>query len=160
VNVCWFVSLLLSLVAALFGIFLKQWIRTYIKWAEVTLERDAVALRQHRYIGWEAWNIGLVLTVLPVLLQIAVILFLIGLLVFLWNLNQVVASVMLALGGGFFHHSYRGERRSYLLCTVPVQVTIVNNPCLSELAYLLLPASCPRSRNGDSQDSGACSYEH
>jgi hypothetical protein len=97
VNVCWFVSLLLSLVVALFGIFLKQWMRTYMKWTDVTPDREAVALRHFRYRGLETWRLGTFLALLPTLLQLSVILFLSGLLVFLWNLDQIVARVMTGL---------------------------------------------------------------
>jgi hypothetical protein len=97
VNVCWFVSLLLSLVVALFGIFLKQWMRTYIKWTDITPDREAVALRQFRYRGLETWRLGAILALLPTLLQLSVILFLSGLLLFLWNLDRMVANVMVVL---------------------------------------------------------------
>jgi energy-converting hydrogenase Eha subunit A len=97
VNACWFVSLLLSLVVALFGIFLKQWMRTYMTWTDVTPDRAAVAIRQVRYRGLETWRLGTILTVLPTLLQLSVILFLSGLLVFLWNLDRMVAHVMAVL---------------------------------------------------------------
>jgi hypothetical protein len=35
VNVLWFVSLSLSLFVALFGIFFKQWMRSYMEWTDV-----------------------------------------------------------------------------------------------------------------------------
>jgi hypothetical protein len=97
VNVCWFVSLLLSLFVALFGIFLKQWMRAYMKWTDVTPDRQAVALRQFRYRSLETWRLGAILTLLPTLLQLSVILFLSGLLLFLWNLDRMVANVMAVL---------------------------------------------------------------
>jgi hypothetical protein len=97
VNVCWFVSLLFSLVVALFGIFLKQWMRTYMKWTDVTPDREAVAIRQLRYRGLETWRLGAILTILPTLLQLSVILFLSGLLLFLWHLDKMVAHVMAVL---------------------------------------------------------------
>jgi hypothetical protein len=97
VNVCWFVSLLLSLVVALFGIFLKQWMRAYMKWTDVTPERQAVAIRQFRYRSLEKWHIWAILTLLPTLLQLSVILFLSGLLVFLSSLDQTVAIIMTVL---------------------------------------------------------------
>jgi hypothetical protein len=102
VNMCWFVSLLLSLVVALFGIFLKQWMRTYMKWTDVTPDRDAVALRQFRYRGLKTWHLGAILTLLPTLLQLSVILFLSGLLVFLWNLDRMVADTMIVLSSIVF----------------------------------------------------------
>jgi hypothetical protein len=97
VNVCWFVSLLLSLVVALFGIFLKQWMRSYMKWTDATPDREAVALRQFRHRGLKNWRLEAILTLLPTLLQLSVILFLSGLLVFLWNLDRMVARVMAGL---------------------------------------------------------------
>jgi hypothetical protein len=97
VNVCWFVSLLLSLVVALFGIFLKQWTRSYIKWTDVTPDQEAVALRQFRYRSLETWRIAAILALLPTLLQLSVIVFLSGLLVFLSGLDRTVAIVMIVL---------------------------------------------------------------
>jgi hypothetical protein len=97
VNVCWFVSLLLSLFVALFGIFLKQWMRAYMKWTDHTPDREAVALRQFRYRSLETWRLGAILTLLPTLLQLSVIVFLSGLLVFLSNLDRTVAIVMIVL---------------------------------------------------------------
>jgi hypothetical protein len=97
VNVCWFVSLLLSLVVALFGIFLKQWMRSYIKWTDVTPDQEAVALRHFRYRSLETWRLAAILALLPTLLQLSVIVFLSGLLVFLSSLDRTVAIVMIVL---------------------------------------------------------------
>jgi hypothetical protein len=97
VNVCWFVSLLLSLVVALFGIFLKQWMRSYIKWTDVTPDQEAVVVRQFRYRSLETWRLAAILALLPTLLQLSVIIFLSGLLVFLSSLDRTVAIVMFAL---------------------------------------------------------------
>jgi hypothetical protein len=97
VNVCWFVSLLLSLVVALFGIFLKQWMRSYMKWTDVTPDQEAVAVRQFRYRSLETWRLAAILALLPTLLQLSVIIFLSGLLVFLSGLDRTVAIVMIVL---------------------------------------------------------------
>jgi hypothetical protein len=97
VNVCWFVSLLLSLTVALFGIFLKQWMRTYMKWMDVTPNNEAVSVRHFRFRGLESWHFATTLALLPTLLQLSVILFLSGLLVFLWNLDRTVAHIMAVL---------------------------------------------------------------
>jgi hypothetical protein len=93
VNTFWFLSLILSLVTALLGILLKQWIRTYIKWIEVTPESDAVALRHYRHTYFQSWHMPLMLTMLPVLLQVALVLFLTGMVLFLQPVNNTVATV-------------------------------------------------------------------
>jgi hypothetical protein len=97
VNVLWFISLIISLFVALFGIFLKQWIRTYMKWTEITPERDALAMRHYRRTCIEVWHLESLLNQLPILLEIALILFLCGLLIFLWNVDAVVAQCATAL---------------------------------------------------------------
>jgi hypothetical protein len=94
VNTLWFLSLVLSLTAALFSILLKGWIREYMRWTLITPPRVAVGLRQYRYEGLQRWNLRLVLGVLPALLQLALLLFFCGLLDFLWQLHQRVAAVV------------------------------------------------------------------
>jgi hypothetical protein len=97
VNVCWFVSLVLSLVVALFGIFFKQWMRSYMKWTDVSSYKNAVELRHFRYRTLESWHIETILALLPTLLQIAVLLFLGGLLTFLWGSVPSLTIVMAVL---------------------------------------------------------------
>jgi hypothetical protein len=99
VNVCWFVSLLLSLFVALFGIFFKQWMRSYMKWTDVTPYKDAVGLRHFRYRTLESWHIETILAFLPTLLQIAVVLFLGGLLVFLSGSVPSLTIIMTVFSG-------------------------------------------------------------
>jgi hypothetical protein len=97
VNAFWHTSLVLSLLAALLGIYVKEWARTYMKWTEVTPLRDAVALRQYRREGLTKWKLSMTLTILPGLLQVAVILFLIGLVDFLLTLTPLVMGPVLAV---------------------------------------------------------------
>jgi hypothetical protein len=96
VNVCWFVSLVLSLVVALFGIFFKQWMRSYMTWTDVTPYRDAVAIRHFRYRTLEIWHIETILELLPTLLQLSVVIFLGGLFLFLWGSIPSLTIVMAA----------------------------------------------------------------
>lgn len=58
INVLMFFSLVFSLVAALFGIMTKQWIREYMKWNKpLAAPRENVFVRQIRYEAWESWNV-------------------------------------------------------------------------------------------------------
>jgi hypothetical protein len=86
----------LSLVVALFGIFFKQWVRSYMKWTDVTPYRDAVALRHFRYRTLEIWHIETILELLPTLLQLSVVIFLGGLFLFLWGSIPSLTIVMAA----------------------------------------------------------------
>ena len=75
-NVLWFISLVLSLAAALFGIRAKQWCREYLRWHSVVdSARLNILLRQLRYEAWERWKVGSYISAVPVLLEIALILF-------------------------------------------------------------------------------------
>ncbi len=95
INVLWFLSLLFSLSSALFGIFAKQWIREYLQWNQTTASpRQNVLVRQLRFEAWEDWKVPAGISAIPALLETAVVLFLIGLVVLLWTLDFVVASII------------------------------------------------------------------
>jgi hypothetical protein len=131
VNIYWFLGLVLSLTSALFGFLMKQWLKMYISWIEVSPFQDAVGLRQYRYEGMLRWQLPNVFTALPMLLQVALVLFLIGLVDFLLDLQQEVAVVVSVMIG---------------ICLWAVVVTTVlpsivpNCPFRSPLSHLLLQA--------------------
>lgn len=89
----WFLSLAISLIAALFAILVQQWLSEYPV-RRATSVRQGVRLRQLRFDALHLWGVPDIINFLPVLLQIALVLFLAGLLMFLWSLNDVVARVI------------------------------------------------------------------
>ncbi|PSR85706.1 hypothetical protein PHLCEN_2v5353 [Hermanssonia centrifuga] len=94
-NCLWFLSLILSLSSALFGILAKQWIREYLQWRKVAAApRENVLLRQLRIEAWEDWKVSAGISTIPALLELAVVLFLAGLVVLVWTLDTVVAIVI------------------------------------------------------------------
>ena len=93
INILWFASLVLSLVSASIGILTKQWLREYIS-NTASSARENARIRQLRYEGFVTWRIPLTIALLPILLQIALALFFIGLLDLLWSLDRSVASVI------------------------------------------------------------------
>ncbi|KAI0789880.1 hypothetical protein C8Q75DRAFT_806540 [Abortiporus biennis] len=96
INTTWFAALVCSLISALIGILAKQWLREYT--SEVTSSpRETVRLRQFRYDGLTKWKVGEIIGFLPILLEIALVLFLHGLLQLLWSLHRTVASVTTTL---------------------------------------------------------------
>lgn len=102
-NILWFFSLTLSLMAAVTAILVQQWLRQYLNFPLVTVE-ERVCLRQQRYNALHQWFVPQVISGLSVALQAALILFLTGLIALVWTLNQIVAvaiTVLLAvlLGG-------------------------------------------------------------
>lgn len=98
INTCWFLSLTLSLSSALVGILAKQWIREYERDAGRT-RPDALAIRQMKFAGLEAWHVAGVVASVPLILQMALALFLMGVLELLWHLDRRVA-IPVTLAGG------------------------------------------------------------
>lgn len=100
INTLFFVSLVFSLSAALFGILAKQWLREYMHWnSALAAPRDNIMVRQIRIAAWEDWRVPAIISSIPVLLRLAVILFLVGLVILLWTLDNVVAiAVSVATG--------------------------------------------------------------
>lgn len=99
VNVCWFTSLTLSLTAGVIGILCLQWLRAYQSIDPSIPAQTVVEIRALRLRGLEQWKVPQIIATLPVLLQSALILFLGGMIILLWNINPTVASVIAVLVG-------------------------------------------------------------
>ncbi|KAI0738698.1 hypothetical protein C8Q80DRAFT_1113622 [Daedaleopsis nitida] len=96
INILWFSSLVLSLVSASIGILTKQWLREYIS-STASSSRENARIRQLRQEGFVRWQIPLTIALLPILLQVAMVLFFAGLLDLLWSLHPAVAGVVTVL---------------------------------------------------------------
>ena len=95
INGLFFVSLVLSLAAAFFGIIAKQWLREYLQWnSPLSSPRENVLVRQIRFEAFNTWNVASTISTIPALLELAVILFLAGIVVLLWTLDSIVAIVV------------------------------------------------------------------
>lgn len=91
VNSLWFISLVLSLAAAMFGMMAKQWLREYLQWTTMSgPSEEQVRLRQGRYEAFQDWKTPAIIAAIPALLEIALVIFLIGLEVLLWSINGTV----------------------------------------------------------------------
>ncbi|KAI0369158.1 hypothetical protein BV20DRAFT_414701 [Pilatotrama ljubarskyi] len=97
-NTLWFSSLVLSLPSAFVGIMVKQWIN-HCKSDLHGGSRQVARLRQYRLHSLKAWHVADIVTAIPMLLQLALGLFLAGLLILLWMLHSTVAAVTSALVG-------------------------------------------------------------
>ncbi len=97
-NTLWFSALICSLASASVGIMVKQWLREYS--AGLSGASDQISrLRQYRLNNLAKWGVAGIVSALPILLQLSLTLFLAGLLVLLWTLHVVVATVSSALVG-------------------------------------------------------------
>lgn len=99
INVYWFISLVLSLASAIFGIFIKQWMRSYMTWVDISPAQTAVTVRQYRYEGMLKWRLREVTMILPVLLQSSLVLFSVGLMEFCVQLNLTLGVILCTVIG-------------------------------------------------------------
>uniref|UniRef100_A0A0W0G974 DUF6535 domain-containing protein n=1 Tax=Moniliophthora roreri TaxID=221103 RepID=A0A0W0G974_MONRR len=93
INVFWFLSLILSLTSALFGLLCKQWIREHQRDTTTRTPGEALALRQLRRDSFEKWGVLSFLSALPILLEVALLFFFVGVLDLLWNRHRVPFAV-------------------------------------------------------------------
>ncbi|KAF8882145.1 hypothetical protein BD779DRAFT_1473109 [Infundibulicybe gibba] len=103
INIFWFLSLTFSLTAGLLGILCKQWLRRYQRDASLSHEKG-LALRQFRYDGLVQWKVLDILGGLPMLLEIGLMFFFLGLADFLQDLKMEVAIpiiILISAGIGF-----------------------------------------------------------
>ena len=98
VNTLWFISLGMSTACALWATLMQQWTRRYLQVADGPYGPPKRArIRAFFAEGVEKFALAAAVEVLPVLLHTSVLLFYIGLIDFLLNINHTVAFTMLAL---------------------------------------------------------------
>ncbi|KAK7037843.1 hypothetical protein VNI00_010804 [Paramarasmius palmivorus] len=105
INCFWLLSLIFSLTSALFGLLCKQWVREFQRDTPTSTPAEALALRQLRRDSFEKWNVPAFLAALPILLEIALILFFAGILDLLWGLHRIpflVSLVAVGLSAGLY----------------------------------------------------------
>ena len=100
VNVLWFASLTLSLVSASFSILVKQWLREYLA-GDYTSPQARLRIRHFRYPGLEHWKVFEIAATIPLLLQLSLALFLVGLCFFTADVHDTVGHTTLPLVAGW-----------------------------------------------------------
>ncbi|KAG8688013.1 hypothetical protein FRC11_006212 [Ceratobasidium sp. 423] len=104
INGLWFTALALSLSAALIAMLAKEWLAAYLA-NSVRPAYDRALARQTRYDGLITWKALPIISFLPTLLHLSLLLFSLGLVVYLWNLDTgiaVVVPVIIGLTLGFY----------------------------------------------------------
>ncbi|KAI1783248.1 hypothetical protein LXA43DRAFT_1134034, partial [Ganoderma leucocontextum] len=101
INSLWFSSLVCSLASASIALIVKQWLNG-LSIGLSGNSRESARLRQYRLNGLLRWRVGTIIFFPSILLQVALVLFLAGLLVFLWSLHPTVAISASWLVGALF----------------------------------------------------------
>ncbi|KAL1936832.1 hypothetical protein VTO73DRAFT_7138, partial [Trametes versicolor] len=97
-NALWFSGLILSLSSASVGIMVKQWLNEYSSGVSGT-SRPVARVRQYRLNNLRTWRVEDIIGFIPILLQLALALFLSGMLILLWTLHETVAAIASTLVG-------------------------------------------------------------
>jgi hypothetical protein len=98
INGIWFTSLALSLSAALVAMLGKEWLTAFLTSRPRPVHSHAL-IRQSRLEGLERWWALHILALLPSLLHASLLLFSIGLVLYLWMLDPAIASVIAGVVG-------------------------------------------------------------
>ncbi|KAI0766491.1 hypothetical protein BC629DRAFT_1243585, partial [Irpex lacteus] len=96
INILWFTSLVISLATASFAILVKQWLRAYMAFASAS-PQGQLRIRHFRRAGLEAWKVFGIASMLPLLLQISLALFFVGLSVFTLDIHPSIGHTTLPL---------------------------------------------------------------
>ncbi|KAL0567482.1 hypothetical protein V5O48_014507 [Marasmius crinis-equi] len=99
INGFWFLSLIISLVDALFGLLCKQWLREHQQPTHTRTPEEALALRWLRRKSLEIWHVPTFVAVLPMLLELALFFFFAGLLELLWTRHAIPFSIAIIVIG-------------------------------------------------------------
>ncbi|KAF8179909.1 hypothetical protein BJ912DRAFT_1062706 [Pholiota molesta] len=99
INIFWFISLILSLTTVLVGTISLQWLREHQSYPDVSF-KEKLAIFHMRSEALDVWRVPQIFSALPVLLQAALALFLIGLIDFILPLGRkltIPVSIIIAL---------------------------------------------------------------
>jgi len=98
ISALWFSALVFSLAAALIAIFVKQWLNRHAM-PITSMPRQSVLVWYCRHRSFEKWGVTAIVGTVPILLQIALILFLVGLVLLLRTLNNTIFIIITTLFG-------------------------------------------------------------
>ncbi|CAE6377257.1 unnamed protein product [Rhizoctonia solani] len=90
VNILWFTSLSLSVAVALIAIVAKEWFYQFMATRKGPMLIQG-RRRQLRWQGIEQWKMREILNILPLMMHAALLLFAVGLSLYLWDINPQVA---------------------------------------------------------------------
>ncbi|KAJ8074315.1 hypothetical protein PM082_012627 [Marasmius tenuissimus] len=99
INAFWFLSLILALVDALFGLMCKQWLREYRRPTKTRTPEQWLSLRCFRDECFERWCVPSFLAALPIILEMALFCFFAGLLELLWTKHRVPFAIAVIVVG-------------------------------------------------------------
>ncbi|KAG8914849.1 hypothetical protein FRC01_003888 [Tulasnella sp. 417] len=99
VNCLLYASLSCSLLAAVGAMMAKEWLQSFDRTGQTGPLEEQARFRQRKFNGVQEWHLEAVIKFLPNLLLLSVIFFFIGICLFLFPINTVVAGIVIAFSG-------------------------------------------------------------
>ncbi|KAK0459280.1 uncharacterized protein EV420DRAFT_1215107, partial [Desarmillaria tabescens] len=93
----WFSALVCGISVALLAWLVKSWLLDYVKGMNSGNTYDRAHRRQHRHDALLSWHVPAIIASLPALMHLTVMLFLIGLVILMWQLNRAIGYIMLSM---------------------------------------------------------------
>jgi len=129
VNALFYASLGVMILAAFIAMLIKSWVREFDRGLRaMSLPEQRAKTREFRYLGMERWKLPEMVAILPSLIQISLLLFSIGLVLFLFHISKPSFGVTTAiLGIGVLYYSI----------TTSISVFVTSSPFHSPLSRTL-----------------------
>jgi len=100
VNALFYASLGIMLLAAFIAMLIKSWVREFDRGLRaMSIPEQRAKTREFRYLGMRRWKLPEMVAVLPLLIQISLFLFSIGLALFLFHISKPSFAVTTAIFG-------------------------------------------------------------
>jgi len=129
VNALFYASLGVMILAAFIAMLIKSWVREFDRGLKaMSLPEQRAKTREFRYLGMEHWRLPEMVGALPLLIQISLLLFSLGLVLFLFHVSKPSFGVTTAiLGIGI----------CYYTTTTCISVFVTSSPFRSPLSRTL-----------------------
>jgi len=129
VNALFYASLGVMILAAFIAMLIKSWVHEFDRGLRaMSLPEQRAKTREFRYLGMERWKLPEMVAILPSLIQISLLLFSIGLVLFLFHISKPSFGVTTAiLGIGVLYYSI----------TTSISVFVTSSPFHSPLSRTL-----------------------
>ncbi|EKM51380.1 uncharacterized protein PHACADRAFT_76728, partial [Phanerochaete carnosa HHB-10118-sp] len=126
VNILWFASLVISMATASYAIMVKQWLTEYLA-MEYASPQERLRARQYRYPAMKSWHVFSIAALLPLLLQLSLGLFFIGLCYFTAAFNRQLGLTTLPLVSGWIFFFGMAIISPLLSPRCPFKVTLLKH---------------------------------
>jgi hypothetical protein len=129
VNALFYASLAVMILAAFVAMLIKSWVREFDRGLRaMSLPEQRAKTREFRYLGMEHWRLPEMVGILPLLIQISIFLFSIGLILFLFHISKPSFGVTTAIFGvGVLYYAM----------TTSISVFVTSSPFHSPLSRTL-----------------------